>query len=283
MTFACCAGHDVQGTVTCYNAGSEWWCDERCASVDASHCWMMPGFVCEARPCQQFRFACCTQSGCTVRTWDDCINQLRGIPMPDRTCTPDPCDTWACCWGDGSGNCSNRTLEMCRSGGGTWKFEQRCEDIPDPCPPGAACCVCRSQCLNTPSRSECSKHNGVWIGIRTCQGGGLSDCEHQHPDLKPPCGGARFKLTRDQVRDDNRFRPMSVDQMNADELVVGGLLNDCRLQWGNVSAKRGAWTCGQWDMTEAETKKNYPLRLSLDTNGRAVFHTRYRQTCRRYN
>lgn len=286
MSFACCVGNinPFHSTVQCWNASTnvpDTCLNIMCPGFGGNFCWFMPNFVCEQRPCEGFRHPCCTHLGCSMRTLDDCGNQLGGSFPGGTTCTPDPCDTWACCVSGGTGGCSNRTLEFCRSSGGTWKFGKRCDDTPDPCPPGQACCLCKSQCKNLPDE-DCARLNGRSLRSFQCFPSGLGICERDYPDRDPACGGVRFQLARDTLRDNDRFRPASIDRMNAHELVEWGVVNDCRSQWGNMSAKEGPWTCGQWDMHRPETKKNYKLKLSLDTNGRAFFHTRYFQACQRY-
>jgi len=85
-------------------------------------------------------------------------------------------------------------------------------------------------------------------------------------------------LAKDTLRDNDRFCPVSIDSMNPHEHEINPADKNCRIQFAAVDLG-GAWTCGQWEQTDMDTKINYRLLFSLDETGRGMWWTRYYEYC----
>lgn len=261
-----CAPETLSGA--CRNAGGRFYRGRTCE--DLSHG--------GDRPCDDHLRPCCRNGLCWMRSNWSC-HLMAGELMPGDSCSNIICPDIPCCLPNFV--CRELSPEECfiREGfPGTLGL--RCNENPCPPPPDPVCCLCDHQCA-TMTRELCAENNGVTMeeGQDTCTPG-LCDAEH----VVPPCGSARFELGRNVWLNLNEHIPVSIDRLNPDDL--GSIEdNNCRIYRGNMSARIGPWTCGNFDADVEFGKKNYLLYVvfpsELDQDAHFVAY--YRQTCPEYS
>ena len=220
--------------------------------------------------------------GCTLMDSSECLGIGGIIPEGASSCVGDPCNTACCLRGfPNDTRCWVTPVQLCINsdhGEPQWGV-QSCD--PNPCEPDGACCLCRQQCLDL-TETLCTTMGGAWHRGTTC----ASYQESCPVTVKPPCRHARFSLSRDTTSgpmESLRYRPVSIDLMNPHEYERGPEGTNCRNWWGNVSAAKGAWACGQWNKDNPATKQYVPLQVNIDpVTGMGSFWTSYRPVCPEY-
>jgi len=244
-------------------------CGQMAFEHDADHDWL-DGCVRRAKVC------CLPRGECTLSSSETNCTSLGGVyDSSHSACTPDSCEA-ACCLPDG--RCANARVTWCRDMEGEVHWGKNCSENPCPAIP-KPCCLCRGQCQMT-SEGECGLLGGVWQEAYSDCATAANRCNELN--VLPPCRHARFTVSRDQT-DATRYRPRSIDLMEPHEYERGPAGTNCRTWFGNVSATRGAWACGQWNKDNPATKQYVPLQVRIDpVTGRGSFWTSYRPVCPEY-
>ena len=260
-----------------------------CAVLKVQYCAMIGGAAHPYKTCEQVWCgirACCFPApgyGCEDLPEEECIARGGMQAHSDRSCADNACDVACCKLGHAGVECTVEDAQDCRTTFGTVQWDYDTCD-PDPCKRGA-CCLCRGQCAEWPGMTHtgCDAEGGLWWG---------DTCEHIQQitpcaaDRMRSCRHARFSVSRDTTGtplDSLRYRPISTDLMEPHEYTRGPVGENCRTWFGNVSATRGAWACGQWNKDNPATKQYVPLQVRIDpVTGRGSFWTSYRPVCPEY-
>ena len=109
--------------------------------------------------------ACCIDSGCTIKTEAECLEDGGEYQGDGTTCSPNPCPG-VCCHGEGGHECEMVSEAECEADGGTFLGPGDCDSNP--------CCICGSdeeftvtlsvRCVGSASLDGCDVNcsNGPW-------------------------------------------------------------------------------------------------------------------------